>query len=89
MACGRVNDGQARQYMMRHRQDGLAVETAAKAGFSRAPGHRLETDPRLPSEKRKPRGGRRPDPPGGRFERMGGAAALRTSSSASIPCSRR
>ena len=56
---------------MRHRKDGLAVETAAaKAGFSRATGYRLEVDPRLPSEKWKPRGSRRPDPLGGRFERV-------------------
>ncbi len=69
MADLHVNDGQARQYM-RHRKDGLAVETAAKAGFSRATGYRLEADRRLPSEKRKPRGSRRPDPLGGLFERV-------------------
>ena len=70
MAGLHVNDGQARQYM-RHRKDGLAVETAAaKAGFSRATGYRLEADRRLPSEKRKPRGSRRPDPLGGLFERV-------------------
>ena len=47
------------------------VETAAaKAGFSRATGYRLEGDPRLPSEKRKQRGSRRPDPLGGLFERV-------------------
>ena len=55
---------------MRHRKEGLAVETAAaKAGFSRATGYRLEGDARLLSEKRKPRGSRRPDPLGGLFER--------------------
>ena len=70
MAGRHVNDGQARQYM-RHRKDGLAVETAAaKAGFSRATGYRLEGDSRLPSEKRKRRGSRRPDPLGGLFERV-------------------
>ena len=70
MAGLHVNDGQARQYM-RHRKDGLAVKTAAaKAGFSRATEYRLEADRRLPSEKRKPRGSRRADPLGGRFERV-------------------
>ena len=55
---------------MRHRKDGLAVETAAaKVGFSRVTGYRLEADPRLPSEKRKPRGSRRPGPAGRAVER--------------------
>ena len=35
---------------------------AAKAGFSKATGHRIEDDPRLPSQKKAPRGRRRPDP---------------------------
>ena len=35
---------------------------AAKAGFSTATGYRIETDPRLPSQKTAPRGRRRPDP---------------------------
>ncbi len=35
---------------------------AAKAGFSRATGYRIVADPRLPSQKREPRGRRRPDP---------------------------
>ena len=35
---------------------------AAKAGFSPATGFRIENDPRLPSQKQKPRGRRRPDP---------------------------
>ena len=35
---------------------------AAKAGFSTATAYRIETDPRLPSQKKKPRGRRRPDP---------------------------
>ena len=67
MAGGHVNDGQARQYM-RHRRNGHAVETAAKAGFSRAMGYRIEADARLPSAKRKRRGSRCPDPLGGLFE---------------------
>ncbi len=35
---------------------------AAKAGFSTATGYRIEADPRLPSQRRAPRGRRRPDP---------------------------
>ena len=35
---------------------------AAKAGVSRSTGYRIEADPRLPSQKRAPRGRRRPDP---------------------------
>ena len=46
-----------------------SVETAAaKAGFSASTGHRIRRDPRLPSERAKPRGSRRPDPLGGLFE---------------------
>ena len=41
-----------------------------KVGFTRATGHKAGGDQRLPSEKRKPRGSRRPDPLGGRFERV-------------------
>lgn len=36
--------------------------SAAKAGFSSATGYRIEADPRLPSQKKAPRGRRRPDP---------------------------
>jgi len=35
---------------------------AAKAGFSSSTGRRLDNDPRLPSQKKKPRGRRRADP---------------------------
>jgi hypothetical protein len=35
---------------------------AARAGFSSASGFRIESDPRLPSQKQKPRSRRRPDP---------------------------
>jgi hypothetical protein len=35
---------------------------AATAGFSTATGYRIENDPRLPSQKKAPRGLRRPDP---------------------------
>src|SRR5438132_13657820 len=50
-----------RLYMIyRHSKD--AAVAAAKSGFSRATGYRIEDDPRLPSQKNKPRGRRRPDP---------------------------
>src|SRR6516165_10858820 len=41
---------------------------AAKAGFSTATAYRIEADPRLPSQKTKPRGRRRPDALAGVFE---------------------
>ncbi len=41
--------------------DGTAV-AAAKASISRATAYRIEKDPRLPSQKKLPRGRRRPDP---------------------------
>jgi hypothetical protein len=34
----------------------------ANAGFSTATAYRIEADPRLPAQKKKPRGRRRPDP---------------------------
>src|SRR6266550_5330416 len=50
-----------RLYMIyRHSKD--AAVAAAKSGFSRATGYRIEDDPRLPSHKKAPRGRRRPDP---------------------------
>src|SRR6266853_2883777 len=55
-----------RLYMIyRHSKD--AAVAAARSGFSRATGYRIEDDPRLPSQKKAPRGRRRPDlQPGGR-----------------------
>ena len=44
----------------RHSKD--ATLAAAKSGFSRATGYRIEDDPRLPSQKKAARGRRRPDP---------------------------
>lgn len=44
----------------RHTDD--TTVAAAKAGFSTATGYRIEADPRLPSQKKVPRGRRRPDP---------------------------
>ena len=62
-----VTDNQMRLFMNYTRT--LPVETAAaKAGFSTSTGQRFRRDPRLPSEKVKPRGSRRPDPLDGLFE---------------------
>src|SRR5437879_13469140 len=47
---------------MRSRQINVPAIAAAKSGFSTATAYRIEADPRLPSQKKKPRGRRRPDP---------------------------
>ena len=47
---------------MNYRQTNDTAVAAAKAGFSRASGYRIEDDPRLPSQKSAPRGRRRRDP---------------------------
>jgi len=47
---------------MTYRQSRDTTVAAAKSGFSRATGYRIEDDPRLPSQKKAPRGQRRPDP---------------------------
>ena len=47
---------------MSSRQTHDTTAAAAKAGFSTATGYRIEEDPRLPSQKKAPRGRRRPDP---------------------------
>ena len=56
-----ITDQQAKLYMNLHRTH-TREAAAAKAGFSTSTGARLDTDPRLPSQKRSPRGRRRPDP---------------------------
>ena len=56
-----INDHQMRLYMT-YRQTHDAAVAAAKSGFSKATGYRVEKDPRLPSQKKAPRGRRRPDP---------------------------
>jgi hypothetical protein len=50
-----------RLYMKLKLSEGPAV-AAARAGFSVATAYRIEQDPRLPSQKKPPRGRRRPDP---------------------------
>ncbi len=47
-----------------HRQTDTVAVAAAKASMSRATGHRIARDPRLPSMRQAPRGRRRPDPLG-------------------------
>jgi transposase InsO family protein len=47
---------------MKSRHIHAPAAAAAKAGFSRATAYRIEADPRLPSQKKAPRGRRRPDP---------------------------
>ena len=47
---------------MSFRQTETASVAAAKAGFSAATAYRIEQDPRLPSQKKVPRGRRRQDP---------------------------
>src|SRR6516164_45502 len=47
---------------MKSRQTNVPAIAAARAGFSTATAYRIEADPRLPSQKQKPRGRRRPDP---------------------------
>ena len=56
-----ITDQQATLYMKLRRTHSRQT-TAAKAGFSISTAARLDADPRLPSQKRAPRGRRRPDP---------------------------
>ena len=56
-----ITDQQAKLYMNLRRTH-TRETAAAKAGFSTSTGARLDADPRLPSQKRAPRGRRRPDP---------------------------
>src|SRR3974390_680230 len=63
-----INDHQMRLYMS-YRQTLSPEAAAAKVGFSTATGYRIESDTRLPSQKKAPRGRRRPDPLEGVWER--------------------
>jgi hypothetical protein len=56
-----ITDCQMRLYMS-FRQVETPSVAAAKAGFSAATAYRIEQDPRLPSQKKAPRGRRRRDP---------------------------
>jgi hypothetical protein len=61
LAGRHITDCQTRLYM-KSRQSNVPAIAAAKAGFSTASAYRIEADPRLPAQKKKPRGRRRPDP---------------------------
>lgn len=56
-----ITDQQMRLFMTLKQSHTVPV-AAAKAGFSQATGYRLQADPTLPSQKKKSRGRRRPDP---------------------------
>ena len=56
-----ITDCQMRLYMS-FRSCEAPITAAAKAGFSTSTGYRFEQNPRLPSQKKVPRGRRRPDP---------------------------
>jgi hypothetical protein len=56
-----ITDCQMRLYMSFRRAETPTI-AAAKAGFSAASAYRIEQDPRLPSQKKAPRGRRRSDP---------------------------
>ena len=56
-----VTDQQMRLFMSLTQTHTVPV-AAAKAGISQATGYRLQADPTLPSQKKTPRGRRRPDP---------------------------
>jgi len=53
---------------MTFRKSHSTAVASAKASISTATGYRIEKDPRLPSQKKAPRGRRRPDPLAGLFE---------------------
>lgn len=53
---------------MKYRLTDSPTVAAARAGFSAATAYRIEEDPRLPSQKKAPRGRRRPDPLADIFE---------------------
>ena len=56
-----ITDHQMRLNMS-FRQTHAPAVAAAKASLSTASDYRIEDDPRLPSQKKVPRGRRRPDP---------------------------
>jgi len=62
-----ITDHQVRLYMKFSQNDTPSV-AAAKASFSPSSAYRIESDPRLPSQKKTPRTRRRPDPLAGIFD---------------------
>ena len=63
-----ITDHQMRLYM-KFRHTDTPTRAAAKAGFSTSSAYRIEKDSRLPSQKKTPRGRRRPDPLAGVWDR--------------------
>ena len=61
MSGRHVTDQQMRLFMTLRKTRTVTV-AAAKGGISQATGYRLQADPTLPSQKKAPRGRRRPDP---------------------------
>ena len=61
MSGKHITDQQAKLYMNLRRTH-TRQTAAAKAGFNTSTGARLDGESRLPSQKRAPRGRRRPDP---------------------------
>src|SRR5262249_19013378 len=59
-----ITDCRTRVYMKSRQSNNPAI-AAAKAWFSPATAYRVEADPPLPSQKKRPRGRRRPDPVAG------------------------
>ena len=57
-----ITDQQARLFMTLRDHGSTPRQAAAKAGFSTATAYRTLVDPRPPSQKKPPRGRRRPDP---------------------------
>lgn len=62
-----ITDHQMRLYM-KYRQTDSPPVAAAKASFSTSTAYRIERDPRFPSQRKAPRGRRRPDPLSDVFE---------------------
>ena len=62
-----LTDRQVRLYMSLRRKDTPSV-AAARAAFSTPTAYRIESDPRLPSQKQTPRTRRRRDPLAGIFD---------------------
>ncbi len=62
-----ITDQQIRLFMSYIKTNTVAT-ASARSGFSESTGWRIKNDPRLPSEKKEPRGRRRPDPLADVFE---------------------
>ena len=63
-----ITDHQKELYMIHRKKDRPDAWRRRRRGSARRQCYRIEADPGRPSEKRKPRGRRRPDPLAGIFE---------------------